>query len=429
MPTYFQPGRPLRKPAKLSHAVDARRRKLRLERMEGRLMLSATTGEYALSEFKVDIASNWDVLTYFDAASTNLSLASGGNLASANDGGLITSDVNTPPRTNNDYTSHFEPDAPLLTNTDGYSENLGEQFSTTAAGANNAWTNTGGLRPIGFVTAETGKIESPPNRVATTTGLAASASEGGSIALSSLLAEVRSEQSASSGSSIVAGSSIDATPKAAKEHSTKSLSGEWARAAVFSMVGNDRDVVASAAYYRMHSTSNNRSTNDGTPAANDRVVQPGAAQQPAATESKARNKPAAQESEASNSQPAAVEKRTANASRRALPVTWNCAELRPAAVLTPVMLAEQVAVRIANEKRNANDLVVGYDELGKEPTASGSSVNKLWQRKALATPLLLVLALERLAAIKSGQKGKAAVSREGDGKGQPHRFGFGSRSE
>lgn len=415
MRQFINSGRPVGRGTKAKARPFSFGRKLSVERMEGRLMLSATAAEVPAIDVKsiTDFDGNLYLVSSLDRYTSNFAQV---------DGGLIsTGSLNVTPVTDS-YVPNLDSDSPLVFSGDSSTHG----FSDSGSGGLNAWDNelsasgTSALQPITIVRNwPSGVLESSSGRATLTTTKTAIA-EGGSISLPTLIAGLRLEkisQESSNGSTVAAAKEVS-TPSSWPS-APNSLSGEWARAAVFSMVGNERDGLMEQPLHRGRNTSAGEPNYSNTPAAANGI--PRGAAKPTATSDSANN---------TSKSPSVNEARTSATGKQqprtsaiqtihATPVAASRVDPQQAATspFTTAVLMRDVAARDSaggEDKRTSANLTAAYDEIGND-SDSGSvfSANSLWRRRYVAAPLLLVLAVERIAALSSREAAKPATPKIG----------------
>lgn len=413
MRQFINSGRPVGSGAKAKGRPISFGRKLSVERMEGRLMLSATAEK--LPSIDLMTIADFDANLYFVSSLDRYT----SNFAQV-DGGLIsTGSVNVTPTITDSYVPNLDSDSPLVFSGDGSTHGFSD------SGGLNAWdielntSGTGGLQPITIVRSWPGGVlEASSSRATFPTAKIAVTEEGGSISLPTLIAGLRQEktsQESSIGSAVAAVKEVS-TPSSSPS-SPNSLSGEWARAAVFSMVGNERDGLMEQPLHRGRNTSAGEPNYSNTPAAGTNGSPRGAAKPTATSDSASNTSNSPTASEASTSATGKQEPRTsAVQSIQAIPVAAWRFDLQHAATIplpTAVFMRDVVARDSvgAADMRTSASLTAAYDEIGNDSTATGStfSASNLWRRRGVAAPLLLVLAIERIAAINSRESAKSAA--------------------
>ena len=368
-----------------------RDRCLRVERMEGRLMLSATSVEMPTAEFRVIPFGFEDVR--FGSFIGELSKAP------SIEGGFITSHASLLSEQSTgqlraagiagefDHVfSLFASDRAFLVSSANFDfDRISKFFDSDLQPA---------IIPLGepstFGSNSNGQIIDPAES-------AASVSEGGSIAIPSLLASLQQESLIAHKSSItrVAGAKGEGDPFAGMARSTNSsVSGELARASVFEVVDSksedsrrslsieDSPVKADDdALRKRQSLSDTRELGDDS----------------GETQPNSEKSAATQTGTVSNEASLLMESIDQTAQLRAAMQPGSAIQFLAATSVANGVQLESAAA----ESHGSSDSV--FDELGRldrEPDGPVAE-QSLWSRSRAATPLLLILAIERVAAFGS----------------------------
>lgn len=414
MRQFINSGRPVGHGSKAKGRPISFGRKLSVERMEDRLMLSATTAEVPTVDVKslADFDSNLYFVSSLDRYTTNFAQV---------DGGLISmGSVNGTPTVTDNYVPNLDADSPLVFSGDSSAHGFSDSGGLNLWDIELSTSGTGGLQPITIVRSWPGGVlEASSSRATFTTAKTTIPEEGGSISLPTLIAGLRQEktsQESSVGSAVATAKEVS-TPSSPPSSPT-SLSGEWARAAVFSMVGNERDGLTEQPLHRGRNMSAGEPDYSSTPAAATNGIPRGAAKPTATSDSASNPNKSPTVNEASSSATGKQEPRTsAVQSIRAVPVAaWRFDPQYAATIpLTTAVLMRDFVARDsagAEDKRTSAHLTAAYDEIGNDSASAGNvfSANSLWRRRGVAAPLLLLLAVERIAALNSREAAKSTAA-------------------
>jgi hypothetical protein len=374
--------------------------------MESRLMLSATSPELQVVGFHAIEFSSLNSQSAYGVEQKAFS-------PPANDGGFINVDsFDTVPRSNTQYGSPVGLDYSASAND---AVKPGQLF----VDANNAWTQSGsvavdydGLHPVTIVLSNNGgglESAAPPlMRVPDTTS---TPGEGGSISIPNLLTGLRHEQQLASAEKSIrqlAAESIGATRPLSNlpAQSDRAISGELARATVFEMVGGEPDASDRPGW-------NDRSENSTPPAALSEQEPISADAHEAAmlvasdtSGELHKNSPDFAISQQHVSQPI-VDAQSASPTAAAYRSGVLGPSDHPASptFLSSVMKSDDGTETVGPMDSNGVALAsaAAFDELGQAVPANIESRMEVdrWLRPSRVTPLLVVLALERIAAINA----------------------------
>jgi hypothetical protein len=282
-------------------------------------------------------------------------------------------------------------------------------LTTNVAGLNNfadwAVTASDGLQPVTFgaydgttefgPTAPTFVINPPENKIGQ--------SEGGAIPLHPIAAGIREELALASRDSLASNSARPNSQSSARlmAASERAISGEWARAAIFEFAGDDSNSYNSS--WSMDQPSSSAAT-QSTPQNDDTLF--------SADVDQAKVTP--KTTEAPAQQPGTHSADVDQASIPASVVSMPSAQTG-AAVLAVATSANDAAKANGGEVAAGTTLAsdAAFDQFGQEGAAyvESSSDRSIWSRtRAAAAPILMVLALERIAAINSRRATKERPS-------------------
>jgi hypothetical protein len=222
--------------------------------------------------------------------------------------------------------------------------------------------------------------------------------EGGAIPLHPIVAGIRDELAFASRDSLASRSAPLNSQASARlvAASEMAISGEWARAAIFEFAGDDSDSHNSS--WSIDGPSPSAAT-QSTPKNDDTLFSADTGQANVAP------KPAEAAAQQPGTHSAAVDQATVPASVAGMPNSQ-----KSAVVLAVATSANDVAKangEVADGTILASD--AAFDQLGQDGAAyvESSADRSIWSRtRAAATPILMVLALERIAAINSRRAAK-----------------------
>jgi hypothetical protein len=267
-----------------------------------------------------------------------------------------------------------------------------------------AVTASAGLQPVTFgaydsttefgPTAPTFVINPSENKVGQ--------NEGGAIPLHPIVAGIREELAFASRDSLASSSARLNSQSSARlvAASERAISGEWARAAIFEFAGDDSD---------SHNSSwsidepNPAAAAQSTPKDDDTLFSADIEQ------AKVTPKPAEAPAQQPGTHSAAVDQATVPAA------VVNMTAAQKGAVVLAVATSANDAAKAIGEVADGTILAsdAAFDQLGQDGAAyvESSSDRSIWSRtRAAATPILMVLALERIAAINSRRATKERPS-------------------
>jgi hypothetical protein len=389
----------------------ARFRRLRVEPMEGRLMLSATSFEINYSNLQFGPFPADNIRQVFAPAQLSAPSAS-------IDGGFINLDVSG-------ISSNFTDadGSPVLPGDLSYASPSDVKVFTTTGSSTTNRTETAlfnnGLQLVRYVNVGASLVLEPATSASVAKSIEGlNSSEGGAISIPALVASLQHEEHLAK----IDESSLPTTIEASGEprrsvHSATSakvlFSGEWARAAMFETVGGERSTNqlpnANSGYTDSADDVSNSAKHTPISVTSKSSETKTAGQQDNALQERNRNLPVDRDHEPTSAPPV----RPAVYRIEAADWSW-IGDVQPvASFAAPTKSYRQGFSNFTGNADGSNTMVLAsdamFDEIGQPTTMIESATDgesNLATRSAV--PLLMILALERIATFNSRQSARTS---------------------